>query len=278
MKKSTIGALLLSLLVTPVCYGTINKWQNTDLNIVAIAPPALVYITDSNGNRTGANPAIPLNANGQQISSPFGLKEIPNSLSQQTNNSVGDINTSNFGPTNHTLWEMDIYDGGKNTYTINATGVVAGDEHVVVTAIVKTGVSSIKPQNLDIHILVSPNQTNQVQLNFDPNQTTLMAVPIVANGGLLNDIKSACALGLIQKWACDFLEDKAERIQKALDNKRYGEARELVQSFLYNLGELGGHGDDDRDCHTAIQPSALTIFKADAKALLEQLNTDRHHH
>lgn len=277
MKKRTIVLLSLFLLVASASNGIINKWQNSHLSINAQAPPALVYVTNSNGDRTGANPALPLNANGQQAGSQFGLNEIPNSLSQQDNIAVGSIDAGTLATNAHTMWKLDIFDSGKQTYTINALGVAAGTQLITVIGIIKEGGSSIHHFDTTVQVLVSPGQTRQVSLTFDPVSGTLATQPVIGNGDLLTDIKSACAQALIEKWACVFLKDKAERIQKALDEKRYGEARDLVQSFLYNLGELGGHGDNDRDCHTAIQEPALAIIKADAKALLTQLDKGEYH-
>ena len=76
---------------------------------------------------------------------------------------------------------------------------------------------------------------------------------------------------MISRDICDFLEEKARRIEKALNENRKEEAKRLVESFLCNLGQLQGQNDDDRDCHQSISEPALKALINDAKALLKTL-------
>jgi hypothetical protein len=73
------------------------------------------------------------------------------------------------------------------------------------------------------------------------------------------------------------LTKKAEEIQDALEKHYYDQARKLLRSFLCNLGEFKGDGDDDKDCHASINPTTLTILIQDAKALLMSLPDSDHH-
>src|SRR5258708_275977 len=41
-------------------------WKNSLLDIHTTTPPALMYVQDSSGRRTGGNPSLPVNSVGRQ--------------------------------------------------------------------------------------------------------------------------------------------------------------------------------------------------------------------
>ncbi len=191
------------------------QWTNNDLNISVEVPPAIINILNSQGQTTGSDFSMSVNSNGTQGNGlDSGLNQIPLSRVWQNNDSAFDGTDYENKP--NTVWSIDVYDGQPQTYTVNVKGIATG--------IVKIDASGLYrgKENESIetifNFLISPGQTRQVSLTFNPTQKTISTQPIVGNGDLLSDIKSACAQDLIQKWACDFLEDKAQRIQKALDN------------------------------------------------------------
>jgi len=272
-KKLVIFSILMAIGFFGVAQGTLPKgyrFKNSNLNIFATTPPALIYITDNEGNRTGADPSGSMTSYGFQGPKPWsGLSEIPLSQSiQQTNFDESNPNAT----ITSTNWDISIYDGGRQTYTINLLGKSTGTEEIAITGIYPKG--SGKGTRAKFNVLVNAGQTRQITVAFDPSQKSIMTTPIVNNGDLLNDIKSACAQNLIEYRECDFLQAKAELIQKALDRKEKKEAEKLIKSFLCNLGELKGDGDDDRDDRDAIKEPALTVLVNDAKALLKTLAED----
>ena len=257
------------------------KWEQTDLVISVSAPPALAFVENSSGQRAGADYSSSTNANGTQGNGlDSGLTEIPKSHVWQQNDSTYDNN--DYTNNSYTLWNINIYDSAPQTYTINLEGIASGTVTVNVSGLSRA--KGTKPVESDLNVLINNGQIRQISLAYNPTSKTLSTTPIVTNDDLLNDIKSACAQNLIAHRECDFLEDKAERIQKALDHHRYEEAKDLIKSFLCNLGELKSDKDDDRDCHGFIKELALTILIDDAKALLKTIprkdrdDDDRDHH
>ncbi len=248
------------------------KPQNEWISFNGSVPPALIYVTDPNGNRAGADISLSVDQFGQQGDKLHGLEEIPGSVADQEN-IENDITNQ---PSKHTSWDIKIPDGGAQIYTVNILGVVTGSGHLFVnTGVVgkpKSGIS------LKVGYLTTAGLNKQFTVSYQPTQNITMVQPVVVSDGLLSDIQSACAQNLIERRECGFLEDKAKRIQEALNHHRDDEAKELLRSFLCNLGELKGDRDDDRNCRDAIKEPALTVLKDDANALLKTLPHDDHYH
>jgi hypothetical protein len=265
MKKIWVVSLLLCCFFPIQMEGKILfQFKQSDLFITSEAPPALVYVSDNQGRITGANPNQPVDSNGYQGDIPSsGLREIPSSLVLQDrieNNSANG-------------WNIDIADGGAQTYTINILGIITGNAQIDVGATLLNNPAQSKNTFKNIHVLINPGQLRKVILAFDPVQGKTNLQPVVANGDLLNDVKAACQLNLItSKRICKYLEKKADAIQSALDEKHNHEAKALIVSFLHNLGELRGDGCNDEDDREPIQKNALKALIEDAKALLVQLD------
>jgi hypothetical protein len=245
------------------------RYTQTDLSIAASVPPALIYVENSQGQRAGADFSAPVSDNGTQGNGvDSGLTEIPLSHILQLNNPVFD--GTDYAPSPNTYWNIEIYDSAPQTYTINLKGLAAAIETVSINLIYRG--KGVKSSKVAINILISANQIRQISLSVDPNVKTISTMPIVGNGDLLNDVKTACQLGQItSSRVCKHLEDKAEQIQDALDHHRVEEAKGLILSFLYSLGDSRPEGCQDEDDHGFIQAQTLAILIQDAKALLASL-------
>ncbi len=241
---------------------TTFKFSQTELNIFSGAPPALVYVTDSKGRRTGADPTQSITSNGYQDSPPTGLMEIPSSMVLQDRLENG----------SGTGWTVSIGDGGTQTYTINILGMVAGDEEIGVSAVILNNPDLALKAAKNIFVFVSPSQLRKLTLTFDPIQGTANVTRLVSGGDLLIDVQTACQLNLItSSRVCKQMEGVAEAIQNALSANRKSEANELLKRFLYMLGDSRPDGCLDKDDHGSITKTALTILIEDAKALLKSL-------
>jgi hypothetical protein len=247
--------------------------KNDYFIISTSTPPALIYVTDSAGRMCGVNPTATLDQYGILKDQSLIVNTIPNSQAEQQNN--GDPG-NNFAPDPTTPWLITILDGGSQTYTINLKGISAGTQRVTVKDLPLGRPAS--PNGTKYYALIQPNVTNQIQVTVNSTAHTVAITPVVGNDGLLNDVTTACQLGLIKSSkVCKRLTKKAEEIQDALDNKHYEEARGLILSFLYSLGDSRPEGCQDEDDHGFVQQPALTILIEDAKALLAGLPHDDHH-
>lgn len=112
-----IGLILFS---TPV-WATLPAgyvWKKHILFISAPAPPALMYVVDSQGNQSGGDPSKTVTPNGMQPDTieAEGMDGIPFSEVEQSNeNGDGDA----------TGWSVYIFDAPKQTYTLNLKGLAA---------------------------------------------------------------------------------------------------------------------------------------------------------
>lgn len=278
-KKNYVFISFVFLMISNFAFSDLPRrysWKTSNFVVAAEAPPAVFYVVDSQGRRTGADPNLPINQNGQQGANvTSGLSEIPLSLVVQENIASDDKTTQN-QPQANTLWDAEIYDGGAQTYTINVTGLTAGDEKIYISGFLKHQKGGVRNS---FEMLVLPGKSRQITVAFDLAQKSIVTTPVVNNGDLLDDIESACEQRLISRDVCDFLKDKADRIKKALDRHRLEKTKPLIESFLCNLGERRGDGDDDRDDHDAVKEPALSILKTDAETLLAQVErSEQAHH
>src|SRR5208282_5054159 len=125
-----LGVLsFFNLVLADVLHGF--RYQQSDLSIAAIVPPALIYVENGQGQRVGVDPSSPLNNDGSQGNKvDSGLTEIPLSHVLQLNQSVFD--GSNYSPRPDTDWNMEIYDSSPQTFVIHLKGLVAGNDEISV--------------------------------------------------------------------------------------------------------------------------------------------------
>jgi len=269
MKSILITPIIVLFL--PIClWGqTFNNFKpkNYWLGITAEAPPAMMWVADSQGRRAGADPGKSVDQNGIQGDGLHGLEEIPASVTDQQNIQ----NDSTGQPQPRTLWSVSIPDGGPNTYTLNLKGIVSGTCYVGI----HVGSNSSKNSNNYFGVFVTPNSVKQLNVSFDTNHLTTTVQRVAENGDLLADVKTACYLNEItSSRVCKRLEKQAKAIQDALDHHHYEEAGRLIWVFLHSLGDSRPEGCKDDDDHSAVQEPALTILKEDAKALLAQVEKE----
>ncbi len=233
----------------PIVY----KFLKTNLFIYSGAPPALVYVSDSQGRRTGADPALPISNDGMQGRSPVGgLMEIPNSLALQ--DSIENSTT--------TSWEVKIADSGAQTYTVNIQGMVTGNEQISVGAFLLNNPKQSRNTFKNINVLVNPGQLRKVILTFNPDQGAISLQRVVLGGDLLSDVKAACQLKLITSKACKSLTRKAKNVQIAFQNNNSQEEKLAIDGFLSDLNRL----------KSSIKEPTFSALQADANALLQTVN------
>ena len=239
------------------------KFHSDQLNINVSVPPAFIYVADSAGRRTGADPNGSLDAQGEQgTSSLSGLKEIPLSSVDQVN--IGDDSVNNTGAPNPTTgWHIHISDGGAQTYTLNVVGLIAGNSVIYVNGYL--------PHRLPHHVfstrfsvLSSKGQIHQIQLIYNPTQRLIVPKRVVSASDLPNDVQTACQLNLISPGGtCQNLETKADSIAKDNSNNDTKSEIQHLQVFLSALQSAG---------KSHVQGPAFTVLQEEAQALLNVLN------
>jgi hypothetical protein len=268
---------ILFLTVLPIDSFALNDFhpQNNWISFTTDTPPSLIYVTDTQGHRTGADPSLPFDQYGRQGDKHSGLEEIPGSMSEQNN----ERNPLTGLPKKITTWSVTIPDSGSQTYIIHLIGIKNSTNNIHFNSGFvqhpKAGSSIV----MDILSSVGVTQTFSVSFNSsDQTQSGLKVQKIISNNDLLNDVKTACQLNLITSHrVCKHLEKTAKAIQDALEDKQEEKVEELVKSFLHSLGEQVGDDDKDRDDHKSIKEPTLTILKEDAKALLAQIEKSENH-
>src|ERR1700722_19901119 len=209
-------------------------WSKNAVDIYVSVPPALIFIQDSNGNRTGGNPNLSVDSFGRQGGTLDGLKEIPLSSVEQENIGSDDPNTQG-QPESTTGWTAHLLDGGDQTYTINLLGLQTGMSEITVTQFIAPQSLKKRSQSV-IDSFVTKGNTTQLQLTINASNGSISNQPILKNGSLLADVQTACQMNLITPLACEFLTKEAQLIQDALDHKRFEEAKSLTWVFLHSLG------------------------------------------
>ncbi len=248
---------------------SLNPRTDTVLVIDTSTPPALIWVVDSLGNTTGANVHLPVNRVGEQTQNwPNGLYGIPNSRAAQSN--IEDDETGEVQST--TSWDINIKTTTAQTYTLNLRGIALGVSQLNIVGLFPNLKGA---QNEVLNVLVNVGTLRQIQVDFNPREQTVKANPVVLPRDLLSDIEIACQLGLIKSnKICGLLKNKAQAIQTAIDDHRNEKAVRLLQSFLCNLGELKGEGEDNRDIHGLVEEHVLTILKEEAEILLKGISRD----
>ena len=83
------------------------------------------------------------------------------------------------------MWDINLYDSGPQTLTVNLKGLVAGIATVSVSGLYRTkGKAATKVQ---FSKLVNTDQITQVSIVFNPNSRSVSFQPVVGNETLLND-------------------------------------------------------------------------------------------
>lgn len=238
-------------------------YQSTHFNVSSDAPPVLVYVEDSQGRRTGADPMLSVSDEGMQGSDLFsGLTEIP--LSQVIQHTPENPeNPSQASP--GTGWNIDIYDGGARTYVIHVKGISEGMATILLTGISRS--KNVAKGKFDV--LVNNDAEREIFVSYNPALRKIRFRREVSESDLLADVKIACRQRLLFFHSCKILKEKAEDIEKALSRNHDRLAKKLLEDFLDVLKKLDRHGQDD---------AVITILREDAMALLDDIDDSIHHH
>ena len=263
-------------------------WKSTQLGITTATPPALFYVSDSQGRITGADINSSVNQYGEQNIS-VRLQNIPHSGAVETN--IADNDTNQPNPT--TACQVNIMDGGAQSYTIHLIGIVNDVEQVNVELLYHARTATALTQT--VFIPVENGVTRTVTLNCDPANRSLQVVPVLAPGDFLKDTQAACGLGSISPpQACEALEALAAAVEKAKakgDSRLEAETLELYLSILNRLHNWGQKGyrqdwDDFKERHECdhlrgvrggkffAKDPAYSALKLDVETLLKGLQRE----
>ena len=163
--------------------------------------------------------------------------------------------------------KIDIYDGGRQTYTVNLKGLSLGSARVEARGFLPTG------ENFEntFSVLVSPGRSRKIDLIFDPGQKTLAARRRVEIKDLIEEVDCARRLDWMTPHAGDYLGRFARSAEMSDDGSHPQETRQLLQQFLFALGiKIEGCCGAEDLTHFVKEP-ALGILKEDAKSLLADL-------
>ncbi len=225
------------------------------LVITSYAPPAILYVQDSEGRRTGTDPSSVLSPDGM---GGIALREIPNS-------NVEDINIDNDIPGMEgqgqptTSYHISVYNGGAQSYLINVHGIADGSLRIDAITGPKRTVGRLVSQTW---MLCKAGMDSKVMLDFDPNAKTLQARRIVTANELAGGINIACNLGLLSPdGICRSFRAKADAIAKSLGKGNKEAAKGELGAFLNELKA--------QESKKHIKEPALSILREEAEALLK---------
>jgi hypothetical protein len=232
------------------------------LSITTSSPPGILWLVDSYGRRTGADPELSVSDVGEQgglLDGP--LNEIPNSVSMQTN--LGDDETGEPSPT--TFWELDVNVLTEQEYLVNIKGIRVGCQRVGLAGLF----ASFGSKDIFKHVFVKTNEVRQLKVRINPDAHRVEVSRIVKYGDLLSDVETACQMKRVVGRARVGLMKKAAEIEDALERGRDVKAESLLWSFLRSLGEKRDKECADEDWHLEVKEPALTILREEAHILLE---------
>jgi len=267
-------------------------WTSTALAIRTSAPPALMFVSDSQGRVTGTNVDMPVDQYGQQkISSRF--QNIPHSGAVETN--IADNETDQINP--NTECDVNIMDGGAQSYTIHLVGLSNDFEQVIVD--LNYSSTTVTPLTETVFVPTEIGVSRTVTLACDPASRTIQLALLVSLGDFLRDTQSACSLKDVAPAAtCDVLEALASGVEKAItkgdtDLERIDlELYLQILNRLYNWGNENTRHDwddfkdhpecdelrkDKDDTKFFAKDPAYSALKLDAETLLKALPQDKDH-
>lgn len=256
--------VLFQILLTDWAYG--YQFKQNDLSVSAEAPPVLIYVENKAGQKTGADPALPMTSEGGEGNSgSTGLDEIPISQAIQIR---GEGASS-------TVWNIDIYDADRQIYTVYLKGLAFGVAEIQADGIVVGG----KELRRNIYVLISPGETRKVSLEFypdvNPNISNLSLQSFVSQSDFVEDVRKAIQLHLVTSdHTAQFLLHEAELLKSEMDQNHNAKAASLAMILLHALGYQSFQGCPDKDYHMDVKEPALTILYNDSSILLNDVSAD----
>jgi hypothetical protein len=271
-----IGSILTIVLCASPVKSFAASGPHSPLAFINFTAPAIRgYIADPTGNRTGVDPAVPLDAIGEQQlnGQDHALKEIPNSS----------VNQNNLDGQSTTGWEIDLREPS-GTFLFNyssdlpiGTGFLSMD---VVNY--QTGSKSMNT----LYLIAQAGTYKQVRMDISADGSVAIA-DVVKPGDLSKDTQAACATNEIGPGeACEALEALAKEAEAALAKGHDDQLEDVLHVYLSVLDRLhnwkkddGRHDWDDlqdrKECagldHTKVffaNDPAYSALVAEAGALL----------
>jgi hypothetical protein len=264
------------------------QMKSDSLILMLEAPPALVYLTDGQGRKTGADPSKALNPDGSQGPKNSGLSEIPLSqvvqtamaaqaatpvpnaseLSQTPTPSATALTTPSPAPAASTGWTLSVLDGGSQTYSVYLKGVAFGVAGVKMSGSFK---GTLTKASNSFGVLVSPGKTRQVNVIFDTDGKSIGFKPVASARDLADDVQIAAKLKLITSArAVGYLCAQANAAQGGFRNVQGG-ARHHLELFLHAIGESRPPGCTDENDSADVSDPVRKILTDEAQAVLDTL-------
>jgi len=235
----------VSLFAAMLFWGGIIRADNShveldhSLDVFGSSPPAFIYVQDSNGNITGADPASTMDAGGNAGK----LQAIPNSYVDAVN-IASDDPASAGQPGNATAWSISILDHPAETFLVDLVGVQSGLCELFINEnhVVQSGIPTMRSV---LNVLVSKGAKRQIQVSFNPTQNNLTITPTVNVGDFLRDTQLACGLNAFgPAEVCEAMEGLASKIEKARAKDDPQVETVLLNVYLAILDRLHYWGKD----------------------------------
>ncbi len=259
--KNFIAAVLLGLIFPISLSADLPKgyrWKNTILNINAGTPPALIWVTDNSGRRTGFNPSASLDQYGRQAASDL-LQEIP--YSQVAADNIPGYDTGI--PQSATGWSISIYDAQTQDYILNVGGTTNTLTSFWIYTITKAKIKAGQDVPSSYYkVLVESDTVHKFIVHYSgSSENTVSIQRVVDTPTLLQDVQTACQLGLITpSSACPTLQTEANAIDAAVKSGDITTAANTLSQFQATLSQCSA-GD------------AVTILTEESQVILSALPT-----
>ncbi len=227
------------------------------MSLSCTVPPAIVWMEDSQGRRSGVDPSRPIGPIGQGT----GIEEIP--LSQVMDQNISSDDPPTLGEQNPTTrWSVDLASKTPQVYTVHLVGLKDGVEKVDMgrSDLTPGTASNIVYEAISINVLVTSGGARDLVVYFDPSWPKVEVVRVVSPKDLGVGIDIACRLGHVAPGGiCTSLKEKAEAAASAKARGNTKAARRVWQAFLRELRAQG---------EKHVQEPALTILREEAETLL----------
>ncbi len=210
------------------------------LTIQAGAPPMLMYVQDSHGRRSGADPTRTMTGEGLGAE----ITEIPGSQVDADNMATDEPGTPD-DPAAHTSWMIQIFDPGVQDFVVHLRGVATGLGSVNFTGSRNSSTLSggtteiIGRESADFPM--APGVERRVMVHFDPEAGTVNVRRIAGGADVEGVLRNACALGIIpSSGLCRSLAAKLKQVLKAEAKGQWRTARNALRAFTSELKAQSG--------------------------------------
>ncbi len=226
--------------------------KSHSLSVLCSAPPAAMFLEDSQGRRSGADPAEAIGTAGQGKE----INEIPNT--------IVDLqwvwNEGTNKPSDTAGWLVIVSDGPGGTYKVHLVPIADGISVVNISAYDTNG----KGPSERLLIPMKKGIDRELTIAFEPENDLLLRVDRPSTGDdVVWSVKLMCKLGTIKnEGICQSLLAKANASAASIERGNKQAAQNELRALMREVKAQRGK---------QIADSAADVLLGEAEALLKSL-------